>query len=342
VLIVVGTVVDILTPPDFTAAPLYAAAPLVAAQLMSRRATLAAGVAGCAAQIGVAAYHRQLGQLEASTETATIATVALLSVVFTNLLRTSDRRLETAQTISAAVQDAVLPRPPARLGGLTVAARYAAAQTDTQIGGDLYAVQNTPYGVRLIVGDVRGKGLAAVGMVTAVIGAFREAAEREPTMEGLADRLERALERETELRPGSLEQSEGFTTAVLAELRAEGGTLRVLNRGHPPPLVLHGDGSVVAMDPSCPALPLGMTAFGRWPEVVDTMPFPTGATLLAYTDGVTEARDRDGRFYAPETRLEGRVFLDPEALLDALLQDIAQHTRGRVSDDMAVLAVTHR
>ena len=101
--------------------------------------------------------------------------------------------------------------------GCDVAARYEAAQADAFIGGDLYAVQDTPHGVRLVVGDVRGKGMGAVEAVAVVIGAFREAAEQEATLEAVAQRLERALAREGTRRDG-LDAFEGFTTAVLAEI----------------------------------------------------------------------------------------------------------------------------
>lgn len=340
-LIVGGGVLDLLAPAAFTASPLYSAGPLVAAPLLSPAATVAAGVAACGVQLAVAAYHHQMGQIASVTETATVATVAVLAVIFNHLLRSSGRRLESARAIAAAVQSAVLPSPPVRLGGLTVAARYVAAQSGAQIGGDLYAVQDTPYGVRLIVGDVRGKGLAAVEAVAILIGAFREAAEQEPTLERLAERLERALDREAERRTAGLERSEGFATAVLAELTADRDAVRLLNRGHPPPILLHGDGTLTTLHPSHAALPLGLSGLGRWPDVVDTVPFPPGATLLAFTDGVTEARDSAGHFYDPAARLTGRLFADPDVLLDDLLADIARHTGGRTVDDLAVLAITH-
>lgn len=340
-------VLDLLSPPEIPASPLYAAAPLVAAPLLAPVATLAAGAAAVAAELSVSALQGTLERAESVTEVATIITVTLLALFLNHLLRRSGRRLESARTIAAAVQSAVLPPPPDRLGGLTVAARYVAAQSDAQIGGDLYAVQETPYGVRLIVGDVRGKGMAAVEAVAVLIGAFREAAEQEPSLERLSERLERALGREAERRigpAGGLERTEGFTTAVLAELDPLVGpeTVRVLNRGHPPPLVLHPDGKVTVLEPSRASLPLGLTALGRWPDVVDTVLFPDGATLLAYTDGVTEARDPAGCFYDPAARLAGRRFRAPEALLDALLADIDRHTAGRPTDDLAVIAVSRQ
>ncbi|CAM5504628.1 hypothetical protein STENM36S_09348 [Streptomyces tendae] len=160
--------------------------------------------------------------------------VAVLAVLVNGLVRRSDERLVSVREIAEAAQRAVLPQPAERIAGFEIAVCYEAAQADAFIGGDLYAVQDSARGVRLIVGDVRGKGMGAVAAVAVVIGAFREAAEQEATLEAVAQRLERALAREGTRRDG-LDAFEGFTTAVLAELPHGGGTVRIVNRGHPPP-----------------------------------------------------------------------------------------------------------
>ncbi|MEC4018135.1 PP2C family protein-serine/threonine phosphatase [Streptomyces sp. H27-D2] len=340
-LIIGGTVFDVATPMNYTASPFFSAAPLVAAPLCSLRATLTTGVAAVVATFLLLFARGLTDHTESLTELATVVTVAGLAIVINRLVRRSGRRLESVRTIAEAAQRAVLPTPPARISGLAVAARYEAAQVDARIGGDLYAVQATPFGVRLIVGDVRGKGLEAVEAVAIVIGAFREAAEQEPDLEALAGRLERALRREGGRREG-LDQFEGFTTAVLAEIPngAEGpGVLRVLNRGHPAPLLLLADGSVRGAEPSAHALPLGMADLGVWPDRADELEFPEGATLLLFTDGVTEARDGGGVFYDPLERLRGRTFPGPDELLDGVVADVALHTGGASTDDMALLAL---
>ena len=70
--------------------------------------------------------------------------------------------------MAAVAQRAVLPTPPARLGDLHIDARYVPAESEALIGGDLYVVQSTPYGIRVMVGDVRGKGLGAVSAVSGI------------------------------------------------------------------------------------------------------------------------------------------------------------------------------
>ena len=303
-LLVAGAFYDPLTPARSSAAP------LVADPLYSRRGTV---LTGTASVLAVLAVHLRLGVPPKPTPSPNCSPWSRSFAVLSN-------------------------RPAGRIGAFDIAVRYEAAQADALIGGDLYAVQDSPHGVRLIVGDVRGKGMGAVAAVAVVIGAFREAAEQEATLEAVAQRLERALAREGTRRDG-LDAFEGFTTAVLAELPHGEGVVRLVNRGHPPPLLLHADGTVCALPAREPALPLGMGDLGTWPDRAEQSRFPGGATLLLYTDGLSEARDRQGRFYDPEARLAGRAFPDPGALLLTLAEEARRHSGGFLTDDMALLAV---
>ncbi|WP_443059303.1 PP2C family protein-serine/threonine phosphatase [Streptomyces sp. NBC_00435] len=337
-LIVLGFLFDVLTPPSFTGSPFFSAAPLIAAPLFTLRGTVLTGGVATLAVILLHIYNGTTLKVEALTELATVLTVSGLATLINIVVRRGTEQLASARGIAEAAQRAVLPTPAERIGGLHVSASYEAAQADAFIGGDLYAVQDTPYGVRLAVGDVRGKGLGAVEAVAVVLGAFREAAESEPTLEGVARRLERALAREGNRRD-SLDAVEGFTTCVLGEIPPGAGLLRLVNRGHPEPLLLYADGGLAVLAPVEPALPLGMGDLGSWPDRAQEWHFPPGATLLLYTDGLTEGRDGTGAFYDPAERLRGRVFPGPDELLSALGSDVRRHTGGAATDDMALLAV---
>ncbi|WP_420716294.1 PP2C family protein-serine/threonine phosphatase [Streptomyces sp. H27-H1] len=337
-LIALGLLFDVLTPPSFTGSPFFSAAPLIAAPLFTLRGTVITGIAATFAVIVLHIYNGTTFKVEAMTELATVLTVCGLASLINIVVRRGTEQLASARGIAEAAQRAVLPTPAERIAGLRVSASYEAAQADAFIGGDLYAVQDTPYGVRLAVGDVRGKGLGAVEAVAVVLGAFREAAESEPSLEGVARRLELALAREGAWR-GSLDAVEGFTTCVLGEIPLGAGLLRLVNRGHPGPLLLYANGDLVELSPAEPALPLGMGDLGGWPDRAQEWSFPEGATLLLYTDGLTEARDGAGAFYDPAARLRGRVFSGPDELLSALADDVRRHTGGAATDDMALLAV---
>lgn len=337
-LVAAGIVYDYFTPSEFTAAPLFAAAPLVAAPLYSLRGTVLAGVLAVGAVLVTHSVLDIVLQVDAVTEVVTVTTAAVLAVLINTVVRRGDERLASVREIAAFAQRAVLPEPEATIAGLEVAARYEAAQEDAFIGGDLYAVQDSPYGVRLVVGDVRGKGMTAVAAVATVVGAFGEAAEREATLGGVAERLERALTR-AGTRRDSVDAVEGFTTAVLAEIPQGEGVVRVVNRGHPPPLLLYPDGALVTLSAESFALPLGMSDLGSQPAPTLREGFPRGATLLLHTDGLSEARDARGEFFDPAAWLAGRVFPGPDALLTALFEAARAHTGGPLTDDLALLAV---
>ncbi|MER5947679.1 PP2C family protein-serine/threonine phosphatase [Streptomyces sp. NPDC001904] len=339
-LILGGACYEYVTPSGFSGAPLFSAAPLVTAPFFSLRSTVLAGLGSVLAILVVHFRYTQRVGTDIVTEMATVATVCVLACFINQIVRRSNEQLDSARRIAQAAQFAVLPEPADRIGGLAIAARYEAAQAGAFIGGDLYAVQDTPHGVRIVVGDVRGKGMGAVSAVAVVIGAFREAAEQEGSLEAVALRLERALAREGTRRDG-IDDFEGFTTAVLAEIPHGEQRVRIVNRGHPEPILLLGDGTVrtIPVVDGVGALPLGMGELGSWPDRVAEAEFPGGATLLLYTDGLSEARDAAGVFYDPAARLSGRIFPGPEELLLSLAAEVRAHTGGGATDDMALLAV---
>ncbi len=339
VLLFAAVVIDFFTPPTLSAAALYAAAILTAAPLLSLRGTIVTGVTAFLLDLVMFGYFGYHGSATELSELSMVATVAAIAVLLNRLLYHLQTQLRSARDIAVAVQRAVLPDPPKVRGPLRFAARYEAAQSDAQIGGDLYTVVDTPFGVRCVIGDVRGKGLEAVRAVAAGIGTFREAALQEPSLTGLVERLERSVAVEAQ-QSGNLTELEGFITGVVAEVPPHGGEVRLVNRGHPPPVLFLTD-TVRYVEPSQPALPLGMTALATSPVCVDTVTFPEGATLLLYTDGLTEARDENGVFYEPVDRFAASRYAGPDALLDAVLADVHTHTGGRRTDDMALLAITH-
>ncbi|MER5964292.1 PP2C family protein-serine/threonine phosphatase [Streptomyces sp. NPDC002057] len=339
-LVAIGCAFQFLTPPELTGTPFFVAAPLVAAPLFAWWVAALFGALGILAATllhfvagGTAAVH------DLAMEAATIAFVTALAVLINGVVERARGRLATARGVAEAAQKAVLPTPSGRIDGLRLAARYDAAQSDTLIGGDLYAARPTPYGVRLIVGDVRGKGLGAIEAVSVILGAFWEAADSEPSLPDLANRLENALVREGARREG-MDTSEGFTTCVLVEIPPGHGSLRVLNRGHPEPLLLGPAGTVTALRPGEFSLPLGLGDLGPHAAQPDEWPFPPASTLLLYTDGLSESRDAAGAFYEPARSLEGRSFATPDKLVASLLADVHRHANGARGDDMALLAVT--
>lgn len=232
----------------------------------------------------------------------------------------------------------------AETGAVAAAGRahWFPATAETRMGGDVHAVRRSRYGIRLLIADVRGQGSAAAAGAAALLGAFGGAAEEAPTLEELVDTLEAAMVRYAEGRPdgGGVED---FATAVVAEVSPDGRTLRLIDRGHPAPLLLR-PGAVRTLKPADPGPPLGLrelAPFGG--DASLTLPFPPDATLLLLTDGTTEARNADGAFYDPVARLVPHAGAAPEVLVRRLRREVRAHVArrvgGRPADDMALLAL---
>jgi serine phosphatase RsbU (regulator of sigma subunit) len=222
-----------------------------------------------------------------------------------------------------------------------MASMYVAAETGAQIGGDLYEAVHTRYGVRMIVGDVRGKGLPAVRLAAAVLGAFREAAHYDEDLVEVVRHCAAALERERTTTSGADQDgedhhTEDFVTALVVQV-SDAFVVHVVNRGHPPPLVRRQD-KVEALTSASPLPPLGLEEFiTDSPAQAESYPFAPGDRLLLHTDGVIEARSPDGDFFPlPETTESVRPST-PSEFLEQLHRELIRHTHGYLADDAAML-----
>jgi hypothetical protein len=93
-----------------------------------------------------------------------------------------NQRLADVTSVAEAAQRALLRPLPRQVGPLELGVVYLAAAAEARVGGDLYEVTRTQFGIRLIVGDVRGKGLDAVEIAADVLGVFREVAHEVYTL----------------------------------------------------------------------------------------------------------------------------------------------------------------
>ncbi|MFD7877426.1 PP2C family protein-serine/threonine phosphatase [Streptomyces sp. NPDC059766] len=259
---------------------------------------------------------------------AGLLAVTLASDLASALRARRERVLAAVRSVAEAAQHALLRPVPETVGPFRVAVRYSAAAAEARIGGDLYALISTPYGIRMIVGDVRGKGLPAVGTAALVLGVFREAAHDEPDLVAVVDRIERSLERNLDC--------DDFVTAVVAGYPGA-GRLELVNCGHAPPLLVRAAGDVVPVEPADPAPPLGLRALSGQTPGLQALTFADGDQLLFYTDGVTEARDRDRAFYPLAEGLARHASDEPDRTLTALHTELLAHVGGRLDDDAALL-----
>ncbi|MFI6872312.1 PP2C family protein-serine/threonine phosphatase [Streptomyces sp. NPDC050400] len=267
---------------------------------------------------------------EGNSDVLTVAFVAVLSVLIAWVRSRRDDQLVTVRTVAEAAQFAVLPPLPEQVGTVRCAGVYRAAQRGALVGGDFFDVRRGPRGVRAVVGDVQGHGLAAVGTVAGLLGAFREAVLDQPDLERVAARLDRRLV----VDAAQDEHAELFATAVFLEFPDDSPVVRVVACGHPPPLLLR-DGRVTEL-PVPSGAPLGLGLAGLAPPEQLTVELRPGDRLLAPTDGVTEARNAAGAFYPLAERLPRFAGEDPAALTDAVWRDVVRFA-DTVRDDLTLL-----
>ncbi|MEE4542413.1 PP2C family protein-serine/threonine phosphatase [Streptomyces sp. V4-01] len=327
--------VALATPDDFRISRMLPVAPALAASMWSVAATIAlgAGVAFVVVVIGLI-YSDSSAWFTVAAVTAVTMAAAYSSHV--RLVR--ERTLRQVRSVAEAAQAVVLRPLPERIGPLFVETMYLAAAEEARVGGDFYDAVDTPYGVRLVIGDVRGKGLSAVGVAGAVTNTFRDAAFNEPDLTRLACRLDANLVRYGAMLP-STDASERFATAILAQIPPDGSRVELLNCGHPPPVLAPREGRARYVEPSAPSPPLTLRDLLDSPYVTDTVALRPGDRLLFYTDGVSETRDRTGRFFPLLQWVRAQDMDQPGALLAGLHRDLARYSALGLDDDIAVLAV---
>jgi hypothetical protein len=270
------------------------------------------------------------------TEVVTQIVVSGVLVLFCHLRDTRELELMRIRDVSYQAQRVVLRPLPARAGPLSIGSAYRAVQAHVHVGGDLYAVARTSSSTRLVIGDVKGHGLDSISDTATLLGAFRAMAHREPSLPDLLDYLDGATRWSLE-ELGGTESTERFVTVLVAEIPDEEPVVHLINCGHPPPLRLRGD-TVTPLAVPDPAPPLGLALTPSVRYTHTTFPFTPGDMLLLYTDGVTETRDDEGRFYPLAERVAAWAREPPSDLVRDLTDDLLAYAGGTIRDDMALIA----
>ncbi|MFF0072864.1 PP2C family protein-serine/threonine phosphatase [Streptomyces sp. NPDC005494] len=344
VLVVLALAVDLPTPGPFSGDVFLILSSMLASCVYSQRAVVGVAVLNSLAGLILLFWsHMSTGPEHAVVDYAAMVVLAWASVPLCRLRLILRRRLQGAKQVAESAQRAVLPPVRAWWGDTWIAVRYEAASDAASVGGDLYAAEHTPFGVRLLIGDVRGKGLDSLPGVAALVGCFREAAHHTPTLPELARHLDAVVARHAreiaEVSGEDAVEGERFTTAAIAQIPADGAEVRLINRGHCPAFLVN-EGSLQVWEPGDPGLPLGLGEFDTGPWADESRPFGPGHLLLLCTDGLLEARNSEGRFYAPDDDLRQVWRLGPPAVVEKLARAAHLHTDGVLADDLALVAVT--
>jgi sigma-B regulation protein RsbU (phosphoserine phosphatase) len=245
-------------------------------------------------------------------------------------------RYESELKIAKRIQMSFLPRefpPIAEKGNFELFAKLQAAR---EIGGDFYDFSLLDdHHLFFAVGDVSDKGIPAALFMAVVKTLMKGIAEAGMEPSEILRRINMELCREND--------SMMFVTVFCAVLDLETGLMRYSNAGHEPPVIIGGDGG-----PEWLPIPKGFVAGGMEESTYETMEMKlqAGDTLLAYTDGVTEAMNVDNELYS-NTRLMEVVRSSSSRSAEKLAMEVMESVHGfssgaPQSDDITVLALTFR
>jgi sigma-B regulation protein RsbU (phosphoserine phosphatase) len=307
---------------------LLIAGPLLAAASLDAQRTAIIGLYALGLAVLLGIPDRILGTIDHLLGCLVVATGGALGAFLAHRRTQQDQLLLRVTRIAEVAQQTILRPIPPRMGRVALAVRYLSATEDALVGGDFYDLAVTRYGLRVLVGDVKGKGLEAVQLAALVLSTFRAAAAHHSLVE-LAAELDHSI------RPRLGE--EDFVTAVLAQFSRH-GELQLVNCGHPPPLRFRA-GAAQRLASAEATTPLGLDPA---PTIQRFTLAPTDRVLL-YTDGLVEARAPDGRQFELDGQVQAVVAASSlGAALDGLVARLLDHAGGRLDDDLALVLAQHR
>ncbi len=320
-------VADLSTPRSSLAAA-CAVAPFLASATCSTVRTLIVSALTVIVGIFLVATNDQ-DAVSNGVRVVVLVITAVLAPTVARLREERERRIQDLTRVARVAQDAVLTPVPPTAGSLRLATAYESASREALIGGDLFAVVSVGRETRLLVGDVRGKGLDAVKTAAMVLALFRESAHQWPTLSQLAAHCDRSLKPHL--------GDEDFVTAVFASI-GDTGRVELVSYGHPAPVLTH-DRTMRELEIPEPAGPLGL-AFDTDEPIPFRFDLDPGDRLLFFTDGLAEARDRDGNFLDLGELVTGVGAADFDQALPGVLARLHSAAQ-QIDDDLALLLVEY-
>jgi serine phosphatase RsbU (regulator of sigma subunit)/HAMP domain-containing protein len=283
------------------------------------------------------ARGRSIGVLNAFSEESHAFTEEDTELIAT-FASQSALALDTAElfgrehAIASVLQSSIVPDSLPRIPWLSMGSLYQPAGSESEIGGDYYDVFEAPDGrVVLVIGDVAGKGVPAATKTSAI----------KYTLRGL---VSAGLQPGTALEELNASVTESgdigdIVTVWVGYLDPATGRLCYASGGHPPVFIRHAPtGDTEGLEPTGPVL--GAIAGAPYEErVVD---LDEAATLLLYTDGVTEARHEGVLFGEERVRESLTPGGTPDEIIRRLVEDVSSYAGGVLRDDVAIVAVTFR
>jgi sigma-B regulation protein RsbU (phosphoserine phosphatase) len=260
----------------------------------------------------------------------TMASIVTIAVENKRLFKReyNKKQMEEELKLASRVQNMLIPRKLPRNHFYEFAGLYLPFKG---IGGDYYDVISINNDELVFcIGDISGKGIASA-LVMANLQAYLNAVGDFPIGKGkeMAERLNSKII--------NITNSEHFVTLFIGKYNILTRELEYLNAGHNPPLLMNGD-EIRLLDKGC-------TILGMFDEIPRVNPgkikLDPGATLVCYTDGLTEMEDEDGDYFGMDRLhrfLEKNKPYSPEIFIKVLYDYISKFKGGRLfNDDVSVL-----
>jgi hypothetical protein len=299
-------------------------APVLTAALSRPRTVALVGTLAAAGAGFLVAYDSHVGAPGIKVGLVGVGTILAMLISRDRIRRAAS--LARVRSVAEATQRALLPELPERVGPAAVAAWYVSATEEALVGGDFYDVIGYQQSARWVIGDVKGKGIEAIRVTAAVLGAFREAAVRLPSLNQVAARMDE--------RVSALAGEEDFVTVLIGQLGPD-GAVRLINCGHPAPMRLT-TGSPAVMTTGWRSRPLGLHPEFRTEE----FRLDPGECLWCFTDGVGEAPTTNGRIVDLEGLGRGLAESGAAKAAAAIRERLTgQLAHARFDDDTAVLVI---
>jgi serine phosphatase RsbU (regulator of sigma subunit)/putative methionine-R-sulfoxide reductase with GAF domain len=229
--------------------------------------------------------------------------------------------------IAELVQKNLMPHMDWDRENLEIGHRYLPAKT---VGGDYYDIFHLQNGsLAILMADVAGKSVAAAVHTAKGKYFIRALGYDTPSPADVLRRANALIYADTAV--------ETFISAFYAVLDADRRTLRYCNAGHPPPILMRGTGVMTELDQ--PDILLGVLPTPPFSEHAVTL--EPGDTVILTTDGVTEARAASVLFGQEGLRrsVARHRCLPPQALANAVVDDVLHYADSNVRDDIAVLVI---
>lgn len=240
--------------------------------------------------------------------------------------RSAERQARSEIEIARHVQEKLFPQPVKQLRSIEYAARCVPAR---DVSGDYYDFLDLgPDALGFVLADVSGKGMAAALLMASLQAAFRSQTE---VLRGCE--LLRSINRQFH----SSTPPEQYATLFYADYDDRSRMLRYVNCGHPSPLLVRADGAVERLPSTAPVVGL----LEVWDCEEAALHIGPGDTLVAFSDGVTEAGIEDEAEFGEE-RLIAAVTsargASPEEIIDDVMARICAHA-GAAADDCTMLVI---